>query len=83
MVGRQAGGRQVLGEHPHRRDAAEALGGDRLPDEPVELALAHRLVEGRRDPHPLLGVRHHGIRERRELGVLVLLVASSRARRRL
>ena len=74
MVGRQAGRREVLGEHPHRRDAAEALGGDRLADEPVEVALAHRLVEGWRDPHPLLGVGHHGVGERRELGVLVLLV---------
>ena len=32
VVGRQAGRREVLGEHPHRGDAAEALGGDRLAD---------------------------------------------------
>ena len=65
MVGREAGRGEDLGEHPHRGDATEPVGGDRLADEALELGLAHRLVERWREPHPLLGVGHDGIRELR------------------
>ncbi len=74
VVGRQAGGCEVLGEQAQRLQTAEALGGDRPPDGGLELLRARRPVERRLHPDALLGVGDDGLGERRELDVLVLLV---------
>ena len=74
VVGRQAGRREVLGEQPQRLEAAEALRGDRLADHRGERLRGRRPVERRLHPDALLGIRDDRLGERRELGVLVLLV---------
>ena len=74
VVGRQAGGGEVLREQTHGLDAAEPAGGDRLPDPRAQFGLGHRAVQRRGHAHPLLGVGHHRVGQCRQLDVLVLLV---------
>ncbi len=67
VVDRQAGGRELVGEDPHRLGAAEAARGDGAAERRVEVLLGPHAVQRRLHPDALLGVRGDGVEEGREL----------------